>query len=231
MLLVAASARAGGPVTILDCTFDDKPIDEIIGTGGPTVGEPVRISNADPHVRAFPFQTPCIEILDENASANTVAFEFLNGVEIAQETVVIEFSIAFDMLENYLVYVREAGTSTFKFLNILLGDGGEVYVEDEGGSLGMVGTYDARELYRVRIRFDWDPGGVEGEYAIDVNDVPLVTGRRFISPEGIGAVYFGNLSDGNAVGTVYVDDVLVRTDAITTSVEPATWGGIKALWR
>ncbi|MHC4970477.1 MAG: hypothetical protein ACYTF4_17945, partial [Planctomycetota bacterium] len=85
-IMVSAGGRAGAS-TLLEADFDDKTIDAPIGTGGAAVGEPVSVSpNIIATVRAAPFATPSLEIVDNNDDppsgfAGAARFEFIGSAE------------------------------------------------------------------------------------------------------------------------------------------------------
>lgn len=60
LVLLPSVSAADGEI-YMTATFDDKVIDEPIGTGGPAVGEPSSVTNMTAVVRATPFATPCLE--------------------------------------------------------------------------------------------------------------------------------------------------------------------------
>lgn len=231
-LLAAPTARAGGFAAILDCDFDTKAVDQPIGLGGAARGEPTSAGNVDATVRATPLPTPCLELKDISSSAGTVRFQFLGDAAVSERSVVLDFDIRFATLDTYGIQIREAGSSTQRFLDLDFGPDGTVVLSDEDTFPPVsIGTYQSDHTYHVRIRFDWDALGGAGTYAVRVDGVPIIQDRPFTSTLGVGSIAFQHLADGDLTGKFWIDDLVVITDADVTPVSPTSWAAIKAAWR
>lgn len=217
----------------LDATFDDKTVDAPIGTGGAAVGEPVNVdATVTATVRSGPFATPCLEIQDnDDFSAGTVRFEFLDSAEISSGLVVIITDLYFFELSQgwaFTLYVREQEHSASSFLTMNFSDNGSVSATDAGGAVGTIGSFLAGQTLPVLIAFDMDAG----TYDIYLNGAQVVFNEPHgVTGNGIGSVLLGCGSDADLLGKFAVDQVRVQDYLPPVAVEPATWGRIKALFR
>lgn len=227
LLAPAAAAARGAATTILECNFDSKPIDQVIGTGGPSVGEPISLGELPATVRANPFPTPCLDMTEDwGFGSRHVRFEFLDGVAIATGVLDVSFDLQFAALNGFTAYLRERGSSAVSFLNITFSSDGFIMIGDLNSSGARpVGNYQAGVVLPVQLTFDlgaltWDMS-VNGSPL--VNDEPL--GRI---PEGIGAFLIGLDHDADSEGTFYMDNLKVTATEVPQPVEAESWGGVKA---
>lgn len=195
-LLMAGSASvragsgtpAGVPVTVaLDAHFDDKPLDQPIGTGGAAVGEPIYVSpvldaivrsGAEPGQRLLELANP------GGASAISTRFEFLDDAEYTSGTLHLELVLVLDEAANHggvQVNLRERGGSARSFLDVLLRPNGTLFIGGSGfGQVsvpGVVGPGVHRlELLadldgrRIRVWFDDTPYGPSEGFQHDIED-------------------------------------------------------------
>jgi hypothetical protein len=226
------SAAAAERIHLL-ADFDDKPVDQPIGAGGPELGEPVQVdmSPTAAVVRASPTPTPCLQLVDESdCCAQSVRFEFLDGAEISSGPLVIraDFWAPEQESSGYFLYVREKGGTAHDFVSLIVA-GGDINVLDAGGFVGVVGTCPTGRPTTVRIALDMTAGtydlSVDGQLMVD--DQPHdVVGVGI----GIGAVLVGVLHDPGTGDAYYLDRLFVA-DGDPTPAERATWGGVKARFR
>lgn len=238
--LLCATPSAAVPAVILFADFDDEPVDQPIGTGGAAAGQPTQVSpGIAAVVRSGPFPTPCLALADSSTGAGSARFEFFDATEVTDGTVTITASLRFRQLENFFVYVREAGSLATSHLNLTFYDDGSVWHRDIAGNSISAGTYATGPALDLLIRFDIAPDGTgsySGDFDIVLDGVPHATDHAFTAPRGIGSVLFGILNDTDLDGSFAVDDVVVTVESSTTSVDPSpwgpsSWGGIKASFR
>jgi hypothetical protein len=207
-LITVTSSSAARAVVYLNANFDNKTVDDPIGTGGPDVGEPIEY---DPFigavVRGIPMPTPCLQLTDESGtSAGAVRFEFVDGTEITSGSVGITVNLWFEEYENYFLYVREQGTSMDIFTNLNFSQTGEIFCNDENGDVGVIGTYQTGEHLRVRLAYNMDVG----IYSIWLNETLVLGGEDHgVVGRGVGAVLLGCTYDGDLDGVMNVDDLFV----------------------
>jgi hypothetical protein len=217
----------------LQADFDNKPVGEPIGTGGAAMGEPVSV---DPRVTAIvrdtPLPTPCLEIADNHDyAAGVAAFELLGSIELTTGITAITCTLWFEQIGDgceFLIYVREQGSSAHDFASVRFKDSGTVSAFDAEGSLGTIGAYEAGRQLPLAIVLDMDAG----TYDIWLDDTLLVDDETHgITDHGVGSVKWGCSGDSDLEGRFYVDDILVSDTFTPAPVTPARWGGVKALFR
>jgi hypothetical protein len=216
----------------LEATFDDKPLDMPIGTGGAELGEPVEV---DPSiiatVRGTPMPSPCLELRDNDGfAAGSADFEFIGSAEITTGIVAISCNLWFHALApgyTSYFYIREREGAAETFTNLRFDPDGTVWHFDENNTAGVIlGSYEIGRVYPVSLVFDMDAGTydvwLDGLLVLDAEDNGI-TGR------GIGSLLVGCGDDPDLESLFSVDDILV-SDTFTP-VMSRTWGEIKGLFR
>jgi hypothetical protein len=203
---------------LLTAHFDDKTIDDAVGTGGAAAGEPVAVDPAvTATVRSAPCPTPSLELADNSDGVGgSVRFEFLGSQEIASGLVLISAHLWFDELDSYHIGMREQGGSDSVFMDIALRSAGEILYSDANGSDmpdSTIGSYEAGRLIPIMLVFDMDAGTYDvwwdGTLILD-DETHGIAGR------GVGSIVIGTDSDPDLDGQFYVDQISVR------SAEPCT---------
>lgn len=216
--------------TLLSCDFEAEPLDEIIATGGAALGQPIDLGGISAHVRSAPMATASLELTDDwGPNARAVSFEFLNDAEISSGVVEISMNLWFSDLGNYNIGVRQQGSFATSFLTISFQEAGVIrYSDSDTVAFDIIGNYSPNTAYSLRVVFDLD----QDTYDIHLDGSPLLEGGTWAATSrGIGRVYVGHAHDTDASGTYSVDDILVTATESPTSVEPASWAGVKSLYR
>lgn len=228
--LALAAPAAAGTTTILDCTFDAEPLDQVIGTGGAAAGQPIDLDGMAATVRAAPLATPSLELLDaQGLYGPNVRFAFLGDVEVTSGVLEITMTLQFHTLEHYTVRLREAGSTGVSFVDILFQGTGTIRCSDlDTPTNPIVGSYTAGVPATLRITVDLDARTYDLAYdgALLLDDESLGS-----SPRGIGQVLVGVANDSGDEGSYSVDDLRVTATEVPSPVEPASWGALKAAWR
>lgn len=227
--LVLPARATPGLRTILDCNFDGKAAGQVIGTGGPAVGEPISLNELPAVVRAAPFATPGLEMTEDwGFGARHLRFEFLNGAVVDEGTLNIAFRLYFQDLNNFTLYLREASFSAVSFLNLRFDADGVISLDDlDGPGNHAVGGYTTGVPIAFALNFDLNAH----TYSFTADGVALVQDASIgLLPQGIGALLIGLDHDGDSAGTFFLDDLLVTATDVTEPVTPTTWGGVKALY-
>lgn len=233
LAMIMVTVPAAADTIYLEANFDDKPLDVPIGTGGPTLGEPVYVGTAvTAIVRGAPMPTPCLELQDiDDYYAGSARFEFLGSAELTSGQVGISAMLWFSALSpgyNFYIYVREQGSSAQSFTNITFHDDGRVYADDANSPSIFLGNYDINRVTPIGIIFDMDAG----TYDVWLDNLLVLEGETHgIVGRGVGAVLFGCLHDSDVDGHFFVDDILVANYLPPTASESASWGQVKALYR
>ncbi|MEZ5064065.1 MAG: hypothetical protein R3B81_04980 [bacterium] len=235
---LAAAVASATPQTVLSCSFNDKPIDQPIGTGGAEVGEPDFVSAGFPAVvRLGPFPSPCLELSDNIPTIGYVRFGFLGDLEATTGTATVTAVMRFQQRDSFLLAV-EGGDPAIYVAQLSFLDTGDLFYRSAGGLPMLVGTYSAGTEYEFVVHLDVRPdpaGGTTGTCSVLVNGVPLVTDEPFAATTGISSVRVACSADANTTGKICMDNLAVDVDEGVTSIDPAgdsgSWGRIKASWR
>ncbi len=207
LALLAVCPSAEGAV-YCRASFDDKLVDQPIGTGGPGVGEPVFVSSGvSAMVRGGIMPSPCLQISDQSTTtAGSARFELLGGAEITSGFVVIEADFWFESYEDYFLYVREQGTAAHTFTNLYFNADGEVRCSDSNGPVGVIGTYETGRHFPVKINYNMDTG----VYFVILDDVLVLANQSHgVTGRGIGSVLFGCTFDTDLAGSFCIDHLFI----------------------
>jgi hypothetical protein len=218
----------------LQADFNDKTLDEPIGTGGPTVGEPVSLSapSSAVVVRGAPMPTASLQITDDSdCCAAGARFEFLEGAVVTDDNLVIRADLWIPSGDSrgYTIAVREQTYSAEEFLSINFGPSGLIYCTDAGGLVGSgpVGSYQSDRVIPVRIAFDM----VAGTYDVSIDGGQVIFDEPHgVVGSGIGAVLFNYNNDGGVGDCFYIDNIFIA-NGDPTPVLPVSWGEVKAAFR
>ncbi len=223
LLLASTAAHAG---VILDCDFEDQPLDQLLGTGGAEAGQPVSLGGVNAYVRTDPGGDRAVEITDHvDFGTREIRFEFLNNAEYSEGTVVIQLTLHFALAEDYVLYVREQGSSASSYATFGFQNDGDIYFNDADGSLGNIGSYTVGVDQVLRLAFDQDARTV----AIEFDGVELVAAQSHgVATGGIGALLVGFDHDTDLDAHLYVDDIIATYDGVP--VETRSVSEIKADW-
>lgn len=210
VLALATAAAAATPIQ-LEAHFNDKPIDAAIGTGGPTLGEPISVGSLlSAVVVASPMATPALRLRQTSPGfARGAIFEFLDSEEITSGELWITLTVRTTARDNFFVYVREQGGAARSFANITFGYNGAIAVAGSGSPSQNFAAYEAGADQRLALRFNMDTA----TYDVYLND-SLEVANRFhgITARGIGRVIVA--VDTNTASDWFVDDVRVFRDTL-----------------
>lgn len=215
-LIVATVEAMPTPVVLLDANFDDKKIDEPIGTGGAAVGEPIFVHGPlDAIVRKEPEGDDNLELelsAGPGASALLSWFEFLDSAEITDGVLQIRAELILGKAESFRsagLYVREQGGASQGFANLTLSSNGTLVLS--GAGIGPV-SWPSRVLLEdrnaIELVFDMD----EGRYWLWFNDEELAPPAGYahgITARGIGRAIVSLAASTTAPRSARVDNLLV----------------------
>jgi hypothetical protein len=226
--LLALAAAPALSATLLSADFTGMTPGQPVGTGGPTVGEPVSTDNCVATIRDAPFPSTCLEIDDETTfGTGGVTFSFLDDAEVTAGFVEISAKLWFAEDNRYYFYVREHGSAASSYFTMYMQEGGNVVATDEAGSLGVVGQFTTGRAIALRLVFDQDAR----TYDLWWDGTQVLNDRAHgIADRGIGSVLMGIDHDSDLGGLLLADDLLVQSGPITAG-EDGTWSGVKATWR
>jgi hypothetical protein len=233
-LLALPTMQACADTTYLEATFDDKPVDQPIGTGGPSVGEPIGVTEGyiTAMVRQGPTPSRCIEIQDANDyGAGAVTFEFLGSQEITSGFLSIAFDLWFHQIgegHSFFVSVREQGSSAKSFANVDFVSDGNVVLTDAAHGGSVIGTYVTGKVFPVVLNYNMEAG----TYDVWLDGLQVVFNQSHgVTDRGIGRVHVGCTHDPDLDGVLSLDRVRVTDYHLEVAAEPASWGTIRSLFR
>ena len=230
--VLASTTAAPAVETILSANFDDKTVGLPIGTGGPTVGEPVLVnSTISALIQDLPLSTPNLKINDSDLlDAGFVRFEFLHQWDIVTGVVTVSVNVLFQAYEEYVFRVRELRVrNSKKFLDLSFGSSSNIYYTDENSPTpAVIGSYAVNHEYTLVLTFDLDTD----TYSVVWDGVPLLTDEPYgDTPYGIGALLFGQQADEDDDGEYNLDNLVVTATEVPTAVQPTTWARAKTDFR
>ena len=214
LFLALATAFGARPVAaddgvFLHATFQGKPLDASVGTGGAAVGEPVTVDwdAITAIVRATPMPSASLEITDDDDYyAGYVRFKLLDNTEVTTGELNIRFDLWFAELEGFTIGVREAQSEAEDFLSLYFTEGGSVQADDAGGQTAASAVYATGRLYPVEVAYDLDAG----TYDLFLDGVKVLDDEPHdVVGHGVGGVIVGTLNDADLDGTMYLDDLVV----------------------
>lgn len=216
LALAAASAATAGDRVLLNIDFENKPVDQLMGTAGPGADEPV--ANDSGYVRLAPFGSAHLEIVDDSACcARRTRFEFPGAEEIHSGTLQISAQVYFPAaVHANIVMLRENFSSAASFLDFytgqLLNPAGNGWLNayagnTYSGSLTQPG-YPIGRWVTMRTAYSPDQKRVR----LFLDDLPIWERENFDldTTRGVGAVLVGSHDTGAATGSVMrMDDLRV----------------------
>ncbi|MGY6588825.1 MAG: hypothetical protein ACXIUB_11140 [Wenzhouxiangella sp.] len=202
--------------TLLMADFNNKPLNQPIGTGGAVMGEPTFVSPViDAIVRQSPGGGRMLEMfMEERPSTASVRFQFFNDQEVTGGQVLIQARVrlaAEDEFSNIGISLREANGATQSFLNMnLLSNNRRLQVIRPGvpvtGFNGVLALSDANDL---AILYDLD----EAQISVCLNGSLLIDElpTLFESTRGIGSLLLSQSGIGGDT-VVNLEELRVRQD-------------------
>jgi len=198
-------------IPVLDAGFDELALGQALAAGGPDLGEPVAI---DPGL-----VTEIVALSEGGRGVQVSAapqpftqvmrFGLLDALEIDRGLVVVDIDFRTDMLDHYLLRLRESGSSTRDFLSLRLDASGAISASDAAGFLGNVGTYAAGERHRFRMVLDMDRR--EADLAMDGLFLRQLR-RHGLNDRGVGGVIAGLFDFPLSGGPFVLGSVRVKAE-------------------
>lgn len=196
-----AQADTGTPagtsaVVVLDAHFEDKPLDQPIGTGGAAVGEPVFVAaNLDAIVRAGSGTGARLLELSNpgGGSAASTRFEFLDQAEYSNGTLHFDLELVVEEAANHngvQVYLREQGGSARAFLNVVIAPTGSVSINGSGIAPATFPGLAGPGIHRLELLADLDTRDIR-VWLNEAQVGPAQGFRHDIEDRGIGRVIVG----------------------------------------
>src|SRR5690606_39073866 len=182
------------------------------------IGEPVSWTMGN-RVVEFGITGQGLELQDTGVStAVSMRFEFLDDREMTTGMLSISVWLEVQVLDSFYIRLRENGSSTTDYGQVILTPLGALRLDDETGDMGDVapaGSIQAGNVHRIEWVHDLDAG----THSLYLDGAPLVEDRvngqdGGVDGRGIGAVLFGFLSDANTDGVIEIDTLEVYSDVV-----------------
>lgn len=211
-LVAPALAMAGGSSEVLlDAHFDDKPVNQPIGTGGAAAGEPVwHHSQLQAIVRQDPAD-PANRLLELSGTAllaSAIAnFHFIDAVEVNHGQLLVSVELTFPTADfsRAALLLREQGGGAANFTSLYFTPGTMAF-QDGAGTAAPGRPFTLGEPLRIDILHDLDTG----RYDVLVDGVAHVQNRLHgVTGRGIGTVRLGVMPYGEHRDALFLADNLL----------------------
>jgi len=207
-------------------TFDDKTVDQPIGTGGPALGEPTWVdAEIEAIVRATPFETLCLEVRNLTGGGN-LGFELGGPISEGIVAIIIDLWFYEGTVCNY--WLDSYNSSWQQLTKISFNSDGTFYIVDPAGRATEDMPCPTGRALPVLMVFNLDAGtySVWVDEVQQVNDRPLsVTIYDF---QRIMVAAGWDCPEGNRFS---MDQIRIIDREPQVPVETPTWGSLRALFR
>ena len=226
MLFWFLPSPAPGDQSYLTATFDDKTVDQPIGTGGASVGEPVAVQEqAEAIVRSEPFETPCLEFRNVSAAGN-VFFELDNPVTEGIVAVIIDLWFYEDSGCNY--WLDLYNSSWYNLTKIGFDYDHTFYINDPAGYAVTDVPHAFGRPLPILMVFNLDAG----TYSVWIDEVQQVNERALsVALYDFKHLVVGSGWDCSGANRLSIDQIRIIDHEPQVPVEVPTWGSLRALFR
>ena len=207
--LVLAAATMAHAELLLDADFESEPVDQEIGLGGAGLGQPASLTpTLTAIVRAGIMPSRSLEIAWDDGSGpsvSTLRFEFLDDIEVNNGELVIEFEVQPEIVSGYIIGLRENGSATRIFGEILLLGNGMIRAGDLSTIVTPL-TYGAGELLNVR----WVHDMSARTHSLWIKDTEIFAARpHAYMDRGVGSILFSLFANSADETKLHIDNVKV----------------------
>ena len=222
VLLLCLPAPAAGDQDYMTITFDDKAIDQPIGTGGPANGEPSSIDESlSAIVRSSPFSTPCLEI----ANTGNMNFDLAAPVTGGIVAVITDIWFYQDVSCQYSVALRNSSNQAIASIFFWANGVGEIAAYD---FIVDNVTYPTGRPTPILMVVDLDAR----TWSVWIDEVQWVNGQPLFEEISdfkrvlVGAG--GGCPEGNRCS---IDQIRILDRVPEVPVKATSWGTLRALYR
>ncbi len=207
VILAISAGSAIATTTLLDADFQAHTVDDPIGTGGPTVGEPIAITNMDAIIKnGVPFGSKYLQLRDRSTLNETIRFGFLNEAKVDTGTLSISFDLAVGNQDLFMTFSNQIpGQGGSPILLRFDADSDSMEITGNGGPVHYAAPYVEQQVYSFRFDFFHDFDFCD----VYIDAVPWVTGAPFNDTTPMTAeVAITLLNDPDSTGVVGIDNIL-----------------------
>lgn len=216
--------------TYMAITFDEKAVDQPIGTGGVLIGEPTWVdSQIEAIVRATPFATPSLEIHNvDYTNPHALGFQMVTGAP-STGLVVIVTDLWFEETGfGSEPYIEIYKASWYYLTRVRFCLDGTVRITDPNGTVEGP-SFPKGRATPLLVAFDMDAG----TYSVWIDEAPVVADRLHgVADPDFGIILFNTGYGDDPANRFWVDQIRV-IDWLPDDIAslPASWGRIRALYR
>lgn len=229
-LFVVAISPVFAYQTYMEINFDDKEIDQPIGTGGGTMDEPDWVDlEIEAIVRATPFPSRSLEVHNVDYQNTRNLGFMLPGLYVSSGLAVIIMDLWFEEEGSGGAPWIDIYKSTWNSLaKLTFEPSGNIRITDPNGAIDGPVFPKGRALH-ILAAFDMDAG----TYSVWINEAPVVADRLHgLADPDFSHLVFNTGHEDDPANRFWIDQIRVL-DWLpgNIAVESATWGRIRALYK
>lgn len=209
-LAVSFATVAHARFIMFDAHFDGRPVGSDLDRRGARFGEPIEADH-DNHSEVIVADGPgdrSVQIWDTTTTdSDELTFALIDGREVVDGKLNVALELQPDTIDVYKVAVEGPDPNARWFFNLTLDAAGFMYWSDgDNLPLTQFGTYAAGDLLLIELAFNLD----DGTYDFVLDGVSILANESFgVLAYGPALVVVGNQFDGNATGSVRLDNLSV----------------------
>jgi hypothetical protein len=215
--------------TYMSVTFDDKPVDQPLGTGGTAVGEATSCdSQIEAIVRATPFDTRSLEIHNTDLEANRNIYFGLPDAPVSSGLAVVIADLWFYQTGlGWTPYIEFYDSGWSDLLGIYLMSDGTIRIIDSEIA-ATVPSYPTGRSLPILVAMDFDAD----TYSVWIDEVQWVADRPMtVSGSNFNIIQIGSGSDCAAENHFSIDQIRVVDTLPQIPTQRTSWGNVRALFR
>jgi hypothetical protein len=228
LLLIPALSPCVAQQTYMECTFDDKTIDQPIGTGGATLGEPVWVdASIQATVRSAPFPTPSLELHNTVDEPANLGFE-LAGAQVTAGLVVVSVDLWLQQTGPGWEYTVELYPIAWqRLVFIFVSEDGRIQLIDNAGEAAVVDPCPTGRMLPIVVAMDLDAD----TYSAWIDEIELVSDRALPNAAlGFFRILVKTYRNYGQPSRLSIDRIAVTDYLPDVATVPTTWGRIRTLY-
>jgi hypothetical protein len=225
-MLVCLPAVAFGNQEYMTVTFDDKAIDQPIGTGGPSNGEPSWIEDGfGGIVRSTPFATPCLELSNLTGSGE-MGFDLASPVNSGVIAVVADLWLYEGTHGTVALYLRNSSNQQIATIWFMIGGVAKITALGSDEISGIPYATGRPLPVLMIVDFNARTWSVWIDQVQWANALPLHAQIHDFNRVMFGAGW--STSEGNHCA---LDQIRILDYVPEVPVKATSWGKVRALYR
>ncbi len=195
---------------VLAADFEDKNLGQTIGTGGALMGEPVSVDIGLDTKVVNTSVSKALSVSNPGGGELSLDWEFIHDIEFTNGFIAVDMDIEFSVLDNYQIsFVKHTGIKE-TFTTVNFAKNSEISITDSDGSAGVVGQYEAEQMYQLRLIYNMDTG----LYNVELNSEVLLEEHPhdFNTGNGTAVLKTGFHPNSNKNSEFTIDNLYVRAN-------------------